>query len=189
MGLLLSDRLGFGWSGFVVVLRWRGPEVGFRKQNSRRELSMTATRNSFKQIAFATSFTLILLGCNGNGNAQNSGLNADRTTESRTQDQTTVIKKMNKKEQIAFAQKNLAERLGVDPGTVSLSGAKSVTWRSSALGCPEQGMNYMQALVPGIRIMLHVGNTSFRYHAKSTGQPFYCPDQRAESPVKGSGAD
>ena len=56
---------------------------------------------------------------------------------------------MNLYGQIEFSKKDLAQRLGIADELVVLSGARHVTWRSGALGCPDPGMNYTQALVPG----------------------------------------
>ena len=95
---------------------------------------------------------------------------------------------MTPQQQIAYAQADFADRLGLDPAGVSVISISSgpVTWRSSALGCPKPGMNYTQALVPGFRIIVQSGNTTYHYHAKSGGQPFYCPQDRIESPSSSS---
>lgn len=96
---------------------------------------------------------------------------------------------MDMKTQIELSRKDLARRLGVEQDSVTLSGSKPVNWGSGALGCPEPGMNYTQALVPGILIFLRVGNDVYGYHAIPGGKPFYCPRERAEKPVFGQGAD
>lgn len=96
---------------------------------------------------------------------------------------------MNLNGQIAVAKKDLAQRLDVPPESVVLSGAQQVTWRSGALGCPEPGMNYTEALVPGSVIYLQVNYVIHAYHAKFAGKPFYCPRERAESPVHGEEGD
>ena len=96
---------------------------------------------------------------------------------------------MDQGEQIKFSIMDLAQRLGIEPGSITLFGARPVNWRSGALGCPETGMNYTQALVPGALIFLKAGNEVHGYHAKQGGKPFYCPRDRAEQPVFGQGAD
>lgn len=96
---------------------------------------------------------------------------------------------MDTRKQIAFSIEDLAERLDINPTTVNFSGATPVNWRSGALGCPEPDMNYTQALVPGVWIMLKVDKTVYRYHAANGSPPFFCPDDRAEPPVTGPGAD
>ncbi len=99
------------------------------------------------------------------------------------------MNKMKPNEQIAYSKQDLATRLGLAMDEIKVSGATPVSWRSGALGCPKPGMSYTDALVPGIWIVLRVDQTTYRYHGKSGGQPFYCPNDRAEPPVMGSGAD
>jgi hypothetical protein len=60
-----------------------------------------------------------------------------------------------------------------------------VTWRDGSLGCPQKGMLYTQALVPGWRIVLAVGSRSFLYHSGEAGPPFACPPGRAKKPLPG----
>lgn len=103
--------------------------------------------------------------------------------------QHTQNEKLATRKQIALSIEDLAESLSIDPTTVGFSGATPVNWRSGALGCPEPGMNYTQALVPGVLIMLKVDNTVYRYHAATGKPPFFCPDDRAEPPAFGPGAD
>ena len=96
---------------------------------------------------------------------------------------------MNLQGQVEFAKRDLAQRLDVDANAVELSGARYVTWRSGALGCPLLGMNYTQALVPGSVIYLRVDALLHAYHAKLGEQPFYCPRERVEQPVLDEGLD
>ena len=150
---------------------------------------MTESNQSCRKTTLIISLALALVACNGNESQQDSESVLDPGQQAAEQEQTRVVKTMNINEQVAFSLKDLATRLNVDPATVSLSGATPVTWRSGALGCPEPEMSYTQALVPGIWIMLRVGNTAYRYHAKPGGEPFFCPDERAEPPIIGAGAD
>lgn len=105
------------------------------------------------------------------------------------QEQMTVAPPMNLNGQVEFSKKDLAQRLDVPPESVVLSGANPVTWRNGALGCPEPGMNYTEALVPGSVIYLQVDNVIHAYHAKYGSEPFYCPRERVEAPVRGEGED
>lgn len=91
--------------------------------------------------------------------------------------------------QVDLSKADLAARLDAPPESVALSGARQVTWRSGALGCPEPDMMYTEALVPGAVIYLQVDNTIHAYHASFAGEPFYCPRERAESPVADEGED
>ena len=105
------------------------------------------------------------------------------TEQSTDPERKIVAPPMNLNGQIEFSKKGLAQRLDVSPESVVLSGARQVTWRSGALGCPEPGMSYTEALVPGSVIYLQVDNSIHAYHAKFAGEPFYCPRERVEQPV------
>ena len=60
---------------------------------------------------------------------------------------------------------DLAAREGVDPATITVVSTDEVTWRDGSLGCPEPGMNYTQALVPGVRVVLELDGVRYEYHA------------------------
>ena len=150
---------------------------------------MSETNHSFQKSSLAAGLLLVLAACNGNGNQPVAGPDSQSGDAAHESGQVQTKVRMNKRDQVAFSREDLAARLEIDPDEVSLSGAIKVTWRSGALGCPEPGMSYTQALVPGVWIMLRVGNTAYRYHAVPGGQPFYCPDERAEPPRVDAGAD
>ena len=69
---------------------------------------------------------------------------------------------------------DLAERLGVEPADVTLVSVEAVTWRDSSIGCPQRDMAYLQVLTEGVRIVLEVDGTRYRYHAGGGREPFYC---------------
>lgn len=99
------------------------------------------------------------------------------------EEETPVAAPMNLQGQIEYSMKDLAQRMDVPLDAVVLSGASRVTWRSGALGCPEPGMNYTQALVPGSVIYLRAHDMLHAYHAQIGQQPFYCPRERVEQPI------
>jgi hypothetical protein len=70
--------------------------------------------------------------------------------------------------------------LGRTPDEVRLLEVKPVHWRSGALGCPDPGRSYAQAITPGFLIRLAAGRVEYRYHAGASGEPFLCPPDRAE---------
>lgn len=73
---------------------------------------------------------------------------------------------------------DLAQREGVSEQEIEVSGYAEVTWSSGAIGCPEPGQAYTEALVPGAQLILVVDGERFSYHAEQTssGQAdfFYC---------------
>jgi hypothetical protein len=44
-------------------------------------------------------------------------------------------------------------------------------------------VQYTQALVPGWRVILRVGDTTYDYHAAAIGQVMLCPHERAREPL------
>lgn len=87
-----------------------------------------------------------------------------------------------------LAVADLVERLGVEPTDVTVVGSESVTWSDGSLGCPEPGMSYTQALVPGHRVVLTVDGATYEYHSGRDAAPFWCPPDRIRPPVDGAAA-
>ena len=81
------------------------------------------------------------------------------------------------------AKADAAKRFGVDAQVTSV---QRVTWRDGSLGCPQKGMAYTEALVPGWRLTLKAGERSFDYHASNGGRVIYCAPGRAQEPLPDS---
>lgn len=84
---------------------------------------------------------------------------------------------------VALAMDDLAARLETDQGSLEVVSAESVTWSDGALGCPEPGGMYTQALRPGYRIRISDGEQVHHYHGARDREPFYCPPERAGKPL------
>jgi len=76
-----------------------------------------------------------------------------------------------------------AQRTGLDRTGLKAESAIAVTWADGSLGCPEPGMNYTMALVPGYRIGVRAGEQLLDYHASRRGYFVLCPDGRSEEPA------
>jgi hypothetical protein len=83
------------------------------------------------------------------------------------------------------AIEDAAQRTSVRVADVTVLSAESVTWPDGSLGCPQPGMNYTQALVPGYRILVQAGGQVLRYHAGTRGAVKFCPEGQAVDPVGG----
>ena len=92
-------------------------------------------------------------------------------------------------QQVAAAVANLAVLADVEVADITVREARNVNWGSSAVGCPREGMNYMQVIVPGVLLLLEVDGKIYRYHGGSKSELFHCPDDRAEAPAYGSGEE
>lgn len=75
----------------------------------------------------------------------------------------------------AIAQ--LAEHLAVPTDAIDVVTAREVTWPDGALGCPEPGLGYTQALVDGYQVLLRANERVYDYHAGSDGEVFLCASE------------
>lgn len=92
-------------------------------------------------------------------------------------------------EQIKGAMSDLASRAGVVEDDIKVRSARSVQWGSGAIGCPKPGMNYTQAIVPGMLVFLEANGAVYHYHGEAGRKLFYCPAERAQAPVYGQGQE
>ena len=84
---------------------------------------------------------------------------------------------------VRAARADAARRTGETADSLQLIGAESVTWSDGSLGCPQPGMAYTQALVPGYRVRLRGLAGDLDYHASTRGALVMCPPDRAVEPV------
>jgi hypothetical protein len=77
-----------------------------------------------------------------------------------------------------------AQRLGVPADALVVTHAEAVTWNDGALGCPEPGMMYTQALVDGYWIVVEAGGQSLDYRVPASGSFRIC-----ENPLPSSGVN
>jgi len=132
---------------------------------------------------------LLAAGCKSHNDevAQKLEVPAEALTIAAEKHMTTA--KMTMQEQVAWSIRDLAQRRGVAAESITVSNARPVTWRSGAIGCPEPGMSYTDALVPGVSLLLRSGEEISAYHAVVGGKPFPCPLDRVELPVYGEGSE
>ncbi len=67
-----------------------------------------------------------------------------------------------------------AGEAGVEADAVQVVVAEQVTWSDGSIGCPEAGMMYTQALVPGYRVVLAADGRQLNFHATESGDFRYC---------------
>jgi hypothetical protein len=81
-----------------------------------------------------------------------------------------------------------ARRTGLKRTELEVLSAEAVTWSDGSLGCPQPGMMYTQALVPGFRIRIRAGAGTLDYHAGRRGAATFCPAGRVVPPVSDNAA-
>lgn len=67
-----------------------------------------------------------------------------------------------------------AQRAGVEPAAVAIVSYEEVTWTDGSIGCPQPGVMYTQALVPGHRLVLAVDGQEAHYHQARDRDFSYC---------------
>jgi hypothetical protein len=76
-----------------------------------------------------------------------------------------------------------ATRTGMERAALKVESAQAVTWADGSLGCPQPGMSYTMALVPGYRIKVRAGEQVLDYHASQRGYLLVCPAGMSEDPA------
>ena len=69
---------------------------------------------------------------------------------------------------------DLASRQTVSTEEITLVELMEVEWSDSSLDCPEPGMEYLQVITPGYRIVLQVNNQVYEYHSNRDTYFVYC---------------
>jgi hypothetical protein len=69
---------------------------------------------------------------------------------------------------------DLAERSGAARDDMVVIRDQAVTWSDGSLGCPQPGVFYTQALVPGYWVILQVGEVEYDYRASDRGYFVLC---------------
>jgi hypothetical protein len=87
------------------------------------------------------------------------------------------------KEPVVQAMTDLSQRLNVGMDDIELVSLLEVTWPDGSLGCPQPGMAYTQALVPGQQMIFRVAGEAYYYHSGRGSEFVYCSDP--QPPVEG----
>lgn len=67
-----------------------------------------------------------------------------------------------------------SKRTGVPTGELVVTNAWRRTWSDGSLGCPQPGMHYTQALVPGWQVIVAAGERSLDYRLSDRGFFMVC---------------
>jgi hypothetical protein len=85
---------------------------------------------------------------------------------------------------IATAKVDLAQRLSIAETQINFVEATEVEWSDSSLGCPQPGMDYLQVITPGYRIVLEANGTQYEYHSSRDAYFVFCEDENPIVPPK-----
>jgi len=77
----------------------------------------------------------------------------------------------------------LAKQIGAEKAeSARLVTAEAVTWPNGAIGCPQPGRMYTQALVPGYRVVFEADGRTYAYHASQKGEFKLCKQPAPPAP-------
>jgi len=146
--------------------------------------SPSATNKPFANMLL---LTMVLAACNGGGpEPQTAG--SDSAAPGQQSGKEVTMKIDSRLEPyVDRATSDLAGRLEIDETEIEIAEARFVTWADGALGCPEPGTMYTQALVPGYRIRFVANGTQHHYHGARDKPPFHCPAKRVTPPAADQG--
>jgi hypothetical protein len=85
--------------------------------------------------------------------------------------------------QVELARQALAKEIGIDTAAIRLTQLEEVEWRDSSLGCPKPGLNYLQVITPGYRIVLEAQNRSYEYHSDTGKRVVRCDKLATPRPL------
>jgi hypothetical protein len=135
------------------------------------------------KLPLAAGVLIFMIGCSPAENASSSQLPAAVTAPATPDHAQLTGGQAGLQQAIVAARQDLAGRRGIEVNSIQVLEADAVNWRSGAIGCPQPGVYYTQALVPGYRLLLQAGSEVFAYHSRQGGDPFLCPPGRAETPA------
>jgi hypothetical protein len=69
---------------------------------------------------------------------------------------------------------DLSARTGIPVEEIAVDYAAAVVWPDGSMGCPQPGMMYTMALVPGYRVIFVAGGNQYDYHASERGGFILC---------------
>jgi len=139
-----------------------------------------ASPSARRLFAFALLAPLVIVGCAAGGDAGPSS-SASPSPSAGLPDSGPVPSEM-----FAAMVAEAATAADVDESAVQVVRAEAVTWRDGSMGCPEPGMMYTQALVPGYRVVLSAGGREYHFHADRGANYALCPADRVEEPAPGT---
>ncbi len=85
--------------------------------------------------------------------------------------------------EVLAAVDDMAQRMDVEAQEVTVAGHAKVTWPDGSIGCPQKGMQYTMALVPGEQLILQVGDTYASYHKGRQAAFSYCANPKPPTSV------
>jgi hypothetical protein len=146
------------------------------------------------RIALIGTLAFLLIGCSqvATANASETPTHASAETAVITETQTTPTVSTQEDDMqteepslpipsipglpplIEKAKADLAQRLSIPAAQINTIETQEVFWPDASLGCPQPGLTYTQAEIPGYLIILEFNGDKFEYHANIHNYVVYC---------------
>lgn len=78
---------------------------------------------------------------------------------------------------IEMIKTDLASRQSISMDEIIVTETTAVEWSDSSLDCPQPGMEYLQVITPGYKIVLQVNDQLYEYHTNRDAYFVYCDSQ------------
>jgi hypothetical protein len=139
---------------------------------------MSATRTAL-QAAAALLAVGLLVGCAGTEDAGRDAASGGDGSDAATPVPTGAVDArlaslVDLTAEVEAALADASERSGIPAEAIAVASALVVTWSDGSLGCPQPGMMYTQALVPGYLLILEVDGERVAYHGAAGSDPSPC---------------
>lgn len=85
---------------------------------------------------------------------------------------------------IEKAKTDLAQRLSVSIPDINLVEITEVEWSDSSMDCPQPGMDYLQVITPGFRILLEGNGNVYEYHSNRDTYVILCENPNSPGYLK-----
>jgi hypothetical protein len=73
----------------------------------------------------------------------------------------------------------VAEHTGIPAEQLTVVAQEEVDWPDSSMGCPQPGLNYLQVITPGVRILVEGAGRTFYVHGDTQAHLFLCDNPQA----------
>lgn len=75
---------------------------------------------------------------------------------------------------VKLAEQDLAKKIGIPLGQISLLEVSQTSWADGSLGAPRPGLTYSQTVTPGYQITLQANGQAYVYHSDTGRLVVFC---------------
>lgn len=137
-------------------------------------LKLHKLRHNLFRIALIAGLGLTLIGCSQVIETQERPVSPTEGEATEMSQPLPTSSNFISQSLIEGAKDDLALRLSIPINQISLIEATEVEWSDSSMDCPQPGMEYLQVITPGYRILLGFSGNVYEYHSNRDTYVIYC---------------